>query len=257
MEGLPEEGSTLQVQNRSIFQPRSGKMFSRQQAGLGRIYQLLWNARDLATKHTLQQWEEQYRQDYFTLADWERGRYFTGRFDSSLTYNPRGNQSYDIKARFTELAGLPMFAYPTNWARDAVFLEERNSAGEDLVKLLTPANWTFNVLPNGHGGAYYSSNVTNATAEWQYFGYGFQFWSATGTGGGIVEVTCTRVRDGSIASGPTNVDLYAAVPANSAALLTVTNLGLDFYRVKLRVTGTKNAASTDFLCLADAIQVMR
>src|SRR5882724_6528531 len=115
-ESLPE--------NRSIFTPMSGRPFSRDQMGLGRLYNFTWKGRDLATKHSLQQWERQYRNDYFSLADWERARYFTGRFAAPLTFNPAGNNAYTIQGQFQELPGLPMFQYPSNWARDAIFIEE-------------------------------------------------------------------------------------------------------------------------------------
>ena len=252
-EGLPE--------TRSLFQATSGKLYSRRQMGLGRIYDLAWNNRDLATKHALQQWAQQYENDFFSLADWERSRYFSGRFDGPLSFSPAGNQKYNIRGRFVELPGLAMFAYPTNWSRDAIFLEERNGFGDDLVKLLTPANWTFQsgatYLHPFPGNAYFGG-TTNETAEWTYFGYGCRIWDITDANLGIVEVTVTRVRDGSVVSGPTNVDLYHTGPTQaSSVLLTIQNLPLDFYRVKMRVTGTKNASSTGVLIYVDAIEVMQ
>jgi hypothetical protein len=246
-EGVPE--------TRSQFQAASGKMFARREFGLGRIYDLPWNSRDLATKHALQQWAQQYENDFFSLADWERGRYFSGRFEGPLIFSPGGNQKYNIKGRFIELPGLALFSYPTNWARDAIFLEERNGFGEDLVKLT--GAWTFEVNANAHGGQNYKSVTTNDTAEWMYFGYGFQLFELKGPAEGIVEVTCTRVRDGVIVYGPTNTDPYNSTTLASDAMFAVNSLPLDSYRVKLRVTGTKNASSTGFTCRADAIQVMQ
>ncbi len=246
-EGLPEM--------RSQFQAASGKMYGRREFGLGRVYDLAWNNRDLATKHTLQQWAQQYENDFFSLADWERARYFSGRFEGPLTFNPVGNQKYNIKGRFIELPGVALFSYPTNWARDAIFLEERNGFGEDLVKLT--GAWAYQVDGNAHGGAHYFSVATNDTAEWVYFGYGCQVYDEKSTDRGIAEYTVTRVRDAAIQSGPTNIDLYSASFVASAAVFTVTNLSLDFYRVKVRITGTKNASSTGLACMADALQVMQ
>ena len=91
-EGLPEM--------RSLFQAMSGKMYSRRQMGRGRVYDLAWNNRDQATKHSLQQWAQQYENDFFSLADWERSRYFCGRFEGPLTFSPAGNQRYNIRGRF-------------------------------------------------------------------------------------------------------------------------------------------------------------
>jgi hypothetical protein len=246
-EGLPEM--------RSLFQAASGKMFARREFELGRVYDLAWNNRDLATKHTLQQWAQQYENDFFSLADWERSRYFSGRFEGPLTFNPAGNQKYNIKGRFIELPGLAMFAYPSNWARDAIFLEERNGFGEDLVKLT--GTWTLSNNSSTHGGNDYTSSTTNDTAEWVYFGYGFRLYSAKDPAQGIVELTVTRVRDGSQIVAPTNLDLYNASTLFNQIISTQTNQALDLYRVKLRCTGTKNASSTGFLVRADAIEVMQ
>jgi hypothetical protein len=250
-EGLPE--------TRSLFQATSGKLYSRRQMGLGRIYDLAWNNRDLATKHALQQWAQQYENDFFTLADWERSRYFSGRFDGPLSFSPAGNQGYNVKGRFIELPGLALFAYPTNWTRDAIFLEERNGFGEDLVKLLTPGNWTYQVDANAHGGAhYYSASPSGVeTAEWSYFGYGYQVYCEKNGDRGIVAVSVFRVRDGVAVAGENLFDLYSASLVPSAVIDSRTNFPLDFYRVRLRVTGAKNASSSAVICDADAVQVMQ
>ncbi|MGH9579369.1 MAG: hypothetical protein ACRD2R_00120 [Terriglobales bacterium] len=230
------------------FDARSGKAFTRQLLVRGRVYDLPWAGRSLATRHLLEQWANQYRQDCFSYQDLERGRYFSGRFAGPLVFSPAGNENWNIRGRFQELPGLALFAYPTNWSRDAVFREERNGFGEDLVKLT--GSWTFVSTGIAHGGAYTRSNTTNDTAEWVYFGYGFRFWSPTRSNFGIVAVSV----DG---GAETNVDLYSAGDVNSAALLTTASLPLGQHRVKLRVTGTKNASSTDFHVAADAIEVMR
>jgi len=214
-------------------------MYARREFGLGRIYDLAWNNRDLATKHTLQQWAQQYENDFFSLADWERGRYFSGRFEGPLTFNPVGNQKYNIKGRFIELPGLALFATPTNYSRDGIFLEERNGFGEDLVKL-AGAGWSFQSAVAAHGGANYVSGNTNDTAEWIYFGYSFRYWSRTEPDVGIVEVSCTRVRDGFAIVPAHNVDLYTSgflkFPGGLRQPLG-SSFSADVYRVKLRVTG--------------------
>ena len=241
-EGLPEM--------RSVFQAASGKMFSRRQQALGRIYDLAWNNRDLATKHALQQLAQQYENDFFSLADWERGRYFSGRFEGPLAFSPVGNQRYNIRGRFIELPGLAMFAYPTNWARDAIFLEERNGFGEDLVKL-TGSGWVFlSPFVSNHGGDAYRSINANDTAEWLYFGYNFRYWALSDVSSGIVELSL----DGAVVA---TLDLYSAAALNAAPVFTSSNVKLGFHRVKVRVTGTKNASATNFWCYADAIEVMQ
>jgi hypothetical protein len=247
-EGLPE--------TRSLFQAMSGKMNARRQMGRGRVYDLAWNSRDLATKHTLQQWAQQYENDFCSLADWERGRYFSGRFDGPLIFSPSGNQKYNIRGRFIELPGLALFSYPTNWTRDAIFLEERNGFGEDLLKLV--GTWTYGAGSGAHGGFRYINSNTNTTetAEWLYFGYGFRLWEETGPNLGIVSLSVTRLRDGSVVQGATDIDCYAAGSA-SAMLFTLSSLALDSYRVKLTTTNRKNVSSSGNGITADAIEVMQ
>lgn len=248
-EGLPEM--------RSLFYAASGKTFTRQHFARGRTYDLAWNRRDKATMHALRQWARQYENDFFTLADWERSRYFSGRFQDPLVFNPAGNEQWTIKGVFEELTGLAMYTYPTDWTRDAAFLEERNGFGEDLVKLT--GTWTYYSESGGriHGGAMYWSQTTNDFIEWLYFGYGFRLWAPKESAGGIGEVIVTRPRDGVQVLAPTNIDFYDAGAPPSAALLTKSDLGLDLYRVKLRVTGTKNGSSGGYRVFADAIEVMQ
>lgn len=150
-----------------------------------------------------------------------------------------------------------MYAYPTNWARDAIFLEERNGFGEDLVKLA--GTWAFETggFSWAHGLGDYYSNETNATAEWVYFGYGFSYWHSKNSNLGFIEISATRVRDGAVVLAATQVDLWSATLVAPAAILTKSDLPLDLYRVKVRCTGTKNASSTGFYVRADAIEVMQ
>ncbi|MGH8678582.1 MAG: hypothetical protein ACREUQ_09560 [Burkholderiales bacterium] len=244
--GLPEM--------RSVFQAQSGKVYSRQQLGRGRVLDLSWGGRDKATMHTLRQWDLQYRNDFFTLVDWERSRYYSGRFEGPLEISPAGNEKWNIQGRFIELPSLPLNTYPSDWARDAIFLEERNGFGEDLVKLT--GSWAYSAHASAHGGFHYFSNITNDFVEWLYFGYGFRYWAGKFPDAGIFEYTVTRVRDGTVVAGPANIDQYSTGTA-AAVLLTVTNLALDLYRVKLRVTGTKNVSSSSFYLYADAIEVMQ
>jgi hypothetical protein len=241
-EGLP--------QMMSQFQAKSGKVYARQLMARGRAYDLAWGSRLKAIADQLRQWEAQYRNDFFSYQDLERARYFSGRFAAPLQISPSGNNKWDIRGQFVEIPGLAMFAYPATWGTDSIFLEERDGFGSDLVKL-TGAGWTLEVTANAHSGTDYFSNVTNATAEWIYFGYGFRFWSRTQSNLGKVEISL----DGTIVSAA--LDLYTAGATASSVLFTQTNTPLGLHRVKLRVTGTKNAASSDFYCYADAIEAMQ
>jgi hypothetical protein len=229
-------------------QMRSGKPFARLLRSRGRVFELMWSERLIADAAKLRQWHQQYEQGFFTLADWEMGRYYSGRFAGRPAIAPAGNNNWNASAQFVELPGLPMFAYPTNWNRDAIFIEEIDDFGSPNVKLT--GAWTQSVNAAHHGGKAYFSATTNNAAEWLYFGYGFRLWAAKDANLGIVAVSI----DG---GAETNVDLYAASLQASAVVHTNANQNLGFHRVKLRVTGTKNASSSAFTVYADAIEVMR
>jgi len=109
--------------------------------------------------------------------------------------------------------------------------------------------WSTYSFGSEHGGASAFSNSTNDTAEWLYFGYSARVWSSKNSDRGIVEVSL----DGSVFA---NVDLYSAV-ALAAAPIAAPQAVLGFHRLKLRVTGTKNGASSGYTCMADAIEVMQ
>lgn len=241
----------------SEFLADSGEIFSRQNVRRGRVFELFWDRIDTATMHLLRQWEEQYRLPgkFFTLADYERSRYFSGRFAGPLTFAATANQNWNVSGRFEELIGKAMYAYPSNWSRDAIFIEERADDGADFVKV--SAGWSYLDSANYHGGHAYSSSTTNATAEWIYFGYGFRLWHYKTTSYGEGVLTVTRIRDGVVVLAATTIDCYASPAEAVAAVYTVTDLPLDTYRVEWKVKGTKNAGSSGYTINADAIEVMR
>src|ERR1700694_887651 len=116
-------------------QARSGRPYYKRVAAKGPVYQLVWNRRPFATYNTLLQWFNQYENDFFTFYDIDRGRYFSGMFDDEPQFEVAGNEAVNITANFVAIPGLPLYQYPSNWTRDAVFLEERNGFGNDAVKL--------------------------------------------------------------------------------------------------------------------------
>jgi hypothetical protein len=238
-EGLP--------QMLAMFQARSGKTFARQLSARGRVFDLEWHNKLKIDCDYLRTWEAQYRSDFFSFQDIERGRYFSGRFAAPLQISPAGFDRWNLRGQFIEIPGLPMFAYPSAWGVDSIFIEERDGFGADLVKLT--GTWTYETSGSAHGGNNYYSGVTNDSAEWIYYGYGFRLWSMKANNMGIVEISL----DGAVL---TTVDLYNAGVA-SAVVYTNANVALGFHRVKLRVTGTKNVASAGFICKADAVEVMQ
>lgn len=236
------------------WQARSGKPFARFLAARGLVWDLQWGNRMFSDADALVQWFNQYEQDFFTYADWDRGRYYTGQFADQPTWEDMANQKVNISAQFIVLPTLPMFQYPSRWGTDSIFMEERDGFGSNLVKLtgsgwfLEPASGALH--PAGGAGQAYVSATTNDYAEWIYFGYGFRIWSWLRPDLGIVEISL----DGAVLG---TVDCYNAVQVNSAPIFTDQNVSLGLHRVKLRCTGTKNAASSAFFVTADAIEVMR
>jgi len=236
-----------------------GDLFTRQNRFFGRIYELVWSRRSKATMHTLRQWEEQYRRDFFTFIDHERTRRFSGRLilDAAQKVIFEGNEQWTVRGRFIELVGKVMNTYPSDWTRDANFLEERDGSGTDLFTAV--GTWTFNTNALSHGGFEVFNANTNTTdyAEIEYFGYGCRLWGRKANNLGIGSVRVVRARDGVVVAGPTNVDYYNSSALAAAALFTAQNLPLDRYFIRETATNTKNASSSNNQIPFDAVEVMR
>jgi hypothetical protein len=233
----------------SRFTATDGSETSRRTMARGRVIDMTWNKRLQSTCDALRQWQHQYEKGFFTYVDWERSRYYTGRFAGPLQFINAGFNQWNIRGQFIELPGLPMYQYPTNWNRDAIFLQERDDFGNDLVKLTGTWGYALSIVPLG--GAEYFSSAPGDTAEWQYFGYGFSVWAPKTSDGGRADVYLDGVWTGS------NIDFYAAAITNSASLFTKADVPLGLHRVKLVVLNSHSVGSTGFKVYADAIQVMR
>ncbi|HZU30895.1 MAG TPA: hypothetical protein VFB79_07250 [Candidatus Angelobacter sp.] len=232
------------------YQPKSGKVYMKKLATRGRVHSLTFSKRLSTDYQALMQWFAQYENDFFTYVDWERNRYFSGMFADQPQYSHDANNQTTVQAQFVELPGLPMFQYPSNWGVDSIFIYPKNGFGDDQPKY-TGAGWsTDQVNASAKNGIYSFDATTNDIAEIIYFGYGFRYWSLKAANLGIVEISL----DGTVLG---TVDLYAAATAASAALFTQQNVSLGIHRVKLRCTGTKNAASSANTVVYDAIEVMR
>lgn len=240
-----------------VFQAQSGRTYSRIGHQRGHRFGLQWTRVLQSNADALRQWERQYKRDFFTLGDYERSRYYTGRFDGPLQFTTEGFNMWTVAGTFVELPGLAMFGYPANWARDAVFLDERDGYGSDLFK--QTGVWTYGADVNAHGGAQltYPNADTTGIAELTYFGYGCRIHAKKANNLGIFNAQVVRVRDGSVVAGPTAVDQYSAGTVAAAALFTAASLGLDLYRVQILATNTKNASSAAKTICADAVECMQ
>jgi hypothetical protein len=230
----------------------SGKIYPRRGGVQGRVWNFQWNKRLSADAEYLDQWAAQYEDSYFTIVDWDlpTPRYYTVSFTGPIKVSPAGHQQYNVTGQIEERAGKAVFQYPAGWGTDSIFIEEKDSEGNPLV-WLTGA-WGTQGAGNGHHGtSAYFSNTADNIAEWIYMGYGFRFWSVRRTDSGIVEISL----DGTVL---TTVDLYTPGGGFVVSSVLYTNASVNFgrHRVKLRVTGTKNAGATNFYCWADAIEVI-
>jgi hypothetical protein len=237
------------------YQARGGKPYFRTLAARGLTCDLVWGNRLNSDADALLQWCHQYEKDFFSIADYDTGRYYSGMFADQPQIERMGNNKVNITAQFIVVPGLAQFQYPSRWGVDSIFLEERDGFGSDVVKVT--GTWTF--FSGGAGGinlahganqGCYRSSTTNDIAEWSYFGYGFRLWSPKEGDYGIGEVSLDGVVLGTY-------DGFNAIPVTSSALFTQLNVALGLHRVKLRCTGTKNAGSTGPSVIADAIEVMR
>jgi hypothetical protein len=116
------------------YQARSGKAFFRRLAGRGQAFDLTWGNRLFSDADALVQWFHQYELDFFSFADYDTGRYYSGMFADQPQIERAGNNRVNITAQFIVVPGLAQFQYPSRWGTDSIFLEERAS-GNDLVKL--------------------------------------------------------------------------------------------------------------------------
>jgi hypothetical protein len=72
----------------------------------------------------------------------------------------------------------------------------------------------------------------------------------TGPDRGIAGITLDGVSEGTI-------DCYTAAPLASSMLMQLQSVPLSKHILQVQVTGTKNGASSGYLCVFDALRVMR
>lgn len=242
-------------ETRLSFQARSGEYYSRHFLTRGRTYDLTWTTRTAAVAEALRQWEHRFRGSFFTLGDLERGRYFSGMFAGPLTFTPAQFNRWNIKGQFTELPGLPMHEYPSDWETYGSLFEETDDFGQQLPKLA--GAWNLVNDAHAHGKKAYESSTATDLAEWLYFGYGFRLWISRGPDMGKIDLSVISSYLGVTQErvlGP--IDLYAAGPTAASPLGTTLNLPLGAHRVKLVVRADHNGASSGYRVQADAIEVM-
>jgi hypothetical protein len=119
------------------LQARSGAFYMREVDVRGRVYSLQWNRLQTSDALALRNWDQQYRDGFFSYQDFDQGRYFTGRFLNKLSIVADGNNNYSVaNGVFIEIPGKPMFSYPSVWGvPNSIFKGIRDDDGNDRVKL--------------------------------------------------------------------------------------------------------------------------
>lgn len=247
----PTYGYSVGLQeDSSIFQAPSGEIYTRRLETRGHIYELQWVKILQTTADRLKQWEAQYENDVFSYYDYERGRGFTGRFMGRLKFQQLAFNQVNVNGVFAEIPGQAMQDYPADWERDSIFIDER-IGGVDTTR--QNGVWTYGATAKARGGFDLTNDGLDATAyvELDYFGYGFELWSRKGPDLGQVEVSLNGVVVGAA------VDLYAAAAAGAGSVFQKLDVPLYKHRVKVRALNAKNAASTGYTAVFDALRVMR
>ena len=87
--------------------------------------------------------------------------------------------------------------------------------------------------------------------------YAIRIWARRDSNLGKLEGKLIRVSDGTVLASSVDVDLYSASPVAAAVVYAPGNYPLNFYRVQIKATNTKNASSSAKTIVADAIEVMQ
>jgi hypothetical protein len=230
-----------------------GLPYFREITDTGHQFSLNWNDRMASTARKLKWYYEQYRNGFFTLIDHEGGgREYVGRFSQPVEPQPTSHNHWSVQqVLFDEIPKAPMLIYPNDWQNDAVWGLLLNDFGDRMVAAVS-GTWTLATDTAAKSGYHFSNagTVTTDQACYVYAGYGFQFWAPTGAALGKATVYLDGVSAGT-------VDFYSATSMPSSMLLQVQNVSLGLHTVILQPLHAKNASSSGYTVLWDALKVMR
>jgi len=211
-----------------------------------------WNDKLAADARKLKRYYEQYRKGFFTYIDHEGGgREFVGRFSTPVEPSPLSHNHWSIQQIvFDEIPGLPMRNYPSDWAQDAIWELAVNDFGNRMVAAAS-GTWVLVADANAKTGFHFENAgiAITDTATYVYLGYGFQFWAPSGPAYGQAQL----ILDGAVIG---TVDFYSAATKPSSALFTLKNVVAGQHVLSLQPLHTKNAASSGYTVLWDALWVM-
>jgi hypothetical protein len=237
--------------------------WSRETQNTGHIFQLSWLGRSWACVQRLRQYYEQYEDGFFTIIDHDGGgRNYVGRFTSEIVSTEKGNGTYDVQGvTFEEMPIVPMVTYPSDWDHESMLFTAFNDFGDQ--KLATSGAWTqaaLSAAPQITLGGILRTALTKTVmtdpgtagdwATFEYRGYGFKLWLATGPAYGQADLYLDGVKLATI-------DCYAAAYQGATMVYAQQNTSLDIHDVKLICDGTKNASATATTISWYGLQVMR
>lgn len=230
-----------------------GAPYFREITDTGHQFSLNWIDKLAIDARKLKWYYEQYRDGFFTVIDHEGGgRHYVGRFSQPVEPIPTAHNKWSVQqVLFDEMPGAPMLIYPNDWNQDAIWRLTQNDNGDQMVAAVSGV-WTQTTDATAKSGCRFSNagTVNTDLAAYVYVGYGFQFWAPTGPACG----KATVLLDGGAVG---TVDYYTAAAQPSAMLLQVQNLSLGVHTVTLQPLNSKDAASTGYTVLFDALKVMR
>jgi hypothetical protein len=237
----------------AIAKAPGGSPYSREVANTGHTHSLSWIGLSNKCVRYIKQFYEQYEDDFFTIIDHDGGgRHYVGRFTGNWSDVETANDKYNIQnLTFEEVPSAPMLIYPFNWDRDSIVLRPFDGWGRSKVWL--SGIWTTGSLGSNPAVTVITNSGSDSSsfATVEYRGYGFRLYLRKGPAQGRVQVSIDGVAHG----GP--IDLYDATERGLVMVLEVLALSLDFHRVKVAPTATKNGSSSGLGVSFGYLRVMR
>lgn len=233
----------------------SGRVFSRLKRPPQRLWNLELRGRPTSEKDQLITFYRRLEKSFFRWAhkvySVQNGSYVTRYFPVEFAGPPVtelvGNEQWDMRVTLLEAVGRPLESgyYPDPIAGHPSVFQEENELTKEV------GTWIVQSHADAHGGKEKQNANTNDTdyAIFTYAGYGFRLWARKDTNLGIMEIFLDGISLG-------NIDLYAAQAETSSPLHIKLDVPLGLHRVKLKATNTKNASSTGYTIIADAIEYL-
>ena len=238
---------------KSIFSKKAsgGRPYDLEGINDGYSFQMSFTGRPWTCIQRVRRFYEEFKHGYFTFIDWEGGgREYVGRITTMPSETRTRNGVFSLAGVvFTEIPNCPMRAYPTDWEGDGVWLSPIDGWGK--LQVAVDGAWTKVQRQFGDTSVTTvdSAGVAADAAQYEYLGYGFQLWMMNGPGFGIIDIYL----DGTKLE---TLDLYAA--NNSLALVhEEKKVSRDFHRVKVVISGNKNAAATAAAASWHRLRVIR